>query len=194
MKGQAEIQTYLSIIAGGTFAIILSAILVYSVFYPITTSINTNTTAPGSTINTTAGVPSTAGFVQTFAVAAGHNQGGSLLITFYNSSATGGTANVTIGGTTIGGLKPANNANNTVTFSNITLDVLVSPRTSVQYTNITTPSAMVIVNATLTWNDTQFPSTLPQDQQNNFSTVLLIVGFVMVLVCLVVLLKLIGYI
>jgi hypothetical protein len=188
MKGQYGI---IPMIVGGILTLIIASVMIYAVFFPVTTNLNTNTSVTNTNQNLTAdwmfAAPKSIIFPSQNTIVNEPTIGTATLVVYYgpaNVSSGSAAINVTVDGYILGNM-PASNSNTSATFTNISTLMLASPPITIQFINVSTAENYTILNTTLTYNQNIF-GNIQANQQSNFGVVLLLAGILVIIVALVV--------
>jgi hypothetical protein len=193
MKGQYGI---IPMIVGGILTLIIASVMIYAVFFPVTTNLNANVTASTALANTTSGLVNSSAALANVNVTMIINGlyaplvNYSTLTVFYGNATIPASLNATgvsINNILIGNL-PAPSGNTSFTFNNITTTMLyaIAGPDILNFTNTSyLQNATFITNATMTYYYSIF-GNIPASQQSNFGVLLLLAGILVIIVALVV--------
>lgn len=194
-----QMENVLTTILTVAFAVVIGAVAIYAVFFPVATNLNNNSTASYTATNTSSyfvNGTQTNYTVATYDIplTAASNVGGSLVVFYRNvTPAVTGAVSFQLNGVTYGVLPAsaiASPSYTSFTFSNISstdLTTLQGSNTMANltfYNSTTNQNAYQIANVTLSYGYTNFQN-IPASQQGNWQTTLLLAGTLVLIIVLV---------
>lgn len=183
-KGQMNLISLAVVVV---MTLVVTGIMIYSVFFPVTSTLNTNSTTSLTASNLTDySITGNVGNYTQFVTLTHPTTGvGSLTLWYYAANNNGtDVVNVLVGNTSLGSLANAT-TNTTASFTNVTASMIGNlAKANITYSNTSINQSYEITNSTLSFTQSIF-GNIPANQQGNFSTVLLLAGILVVIVGLV---------